>query len=54
MKTIKSEKIRKRYRIGYFKKVQGIGKEVVPTVVIDLVDQLKGNYYSDARSIKYT
>ncbi|MCI2923711.1 IS3 family transposase [Staphylococcus hominis] len=44
VEQLKLENKRKDIELDIFKKVQGIGKEVVPTVVIDLVDQLKGNY----------
>ena len=43
VEQLKLENKRKRYKLDILK-VQGIGKEVVPTVVIDLVEQLKGNY----------
>ena len=43
VEQLKLENKRKDIELDILK-VQGIGKEVVPTVVIDLVDQLKGNY----------
>ncbi|MDK7970504.1 IS3 family transposase [Staphylococcus epidermidis] len=44
VEQLKLENKRKDIELDIFKKVQGIGKEVVPTVVIDLVDQLKVKY----------
>ncbi|MCG1086332.1 IS3 family transposase [Staphylococcus epidermidis] len=44
VERLKLENKRKDIELDIFKKVQGIGKEVVPTVVIDLVDQLKVKY----------
>ncbi|MCG1299059.1 IS3 family transposase [Staphylococcus epidermidis] len=44
VEQLKLDNKRKDIELDIFKKVQGIGKEVVPTVVIDLVDQLKVKY----------
>ncbi|HDD2219365.1 TPA: IS3 family transposase [Staphylococcus aureus] len=44
VEQLKLENKRKDIELDIFKKVQGIGEEVVPTVVIDLVDQLKVKY----------
>ncbi|MEK4918522.1 MULTISPECIES: IS3 family transposase [Staphylococcus] len=44
IERLKLENKRKDIELDIFKKVQGIGKEVVPAVVIDLVDQLKVKY----------
>ncbi|MCG2180172.1 IS3 family transposase [Staphylococcus epidermidis] len=44
VEQLKLENKRKDIELDNLKKVQGIGKEVVPTVVIDLVDQLKVKY----------
>ncbi|WP_145420172.1 IS3 family transposase [Staphylococcus hominis] len=44
IEQLKLENKRKDIELDIFKKVQGIGKEVVPAVVIDLVDQLKVKY----------
>ncbi|WP_454303655.1 IS3 family transposase [Staphylococcus epidermidis] len=44
VEQLKLENKRKDIELDIFKKVQCIGKEVVPTVVIDLVDQLKVKY----------
>ncbi|UEX89072.1 IS3 family transposase [Staphylococcus ratti] len=44
VEQLKLENKRKDVELEIFKKVQGIGKEVVPTVIIDLVDQLKDKY----------
>ncbi|MCM3508309.1 IS3 family transposase [Staphylococcus capitis] len=44
VEQLKLENKRKDIELDIFKKVQGIGKEVVPIVIIDLVNQLKDKY----------
>ncbi|QQC96534.1 IS3 family transposase [Mammaliicoccus sciuri] len=44
VETLKIELKRKEVENEIFKKVQGIGKEVVPEVVVELVNELKSKY----------